>query len=215
MVHASVVTHDPSRRLPSVYPRCISGMKVETLPSESELESLLPSDAETIQEVLKGDSRAFEHIVRVYQARVFGFLRQMTKHRQDAEDLTQQTFLKAYQNLSRFDLSRPMVNWLLTIARNSAINHLRTLRPSEAVPDHLPSAEASPAQMTEERDRQKNLWDRVRAILPARQFEILWLRYGEDLSVRETAEVSGLTQTHVKILVFRARHTLLKQNLHL
>lgn len=51
------------------------------------------SDADTVREVLCGDPGAFTRIVGVYHSRVFGFLKQMTRHRQDAEDLTQQTFL--------------------------------------------------------------------------------------------------------------------------
>ena len=168
------------------------------------------SDADTVREVLGGDPEAFTRIVGVYHSRVFGFLKQMTRHRQDAEDLTQQTFLKAFENLSRLDVSRPLIHWLLAIARNNALNHFRAAKPHEPVSDHLPASELSPAQSAEARDAQADLWEKARALLPARQFEILWLRYGEDLSVKETAQVVGLTQTHVKILVFRARHTLLK-----
>jgi RNA polymerase sigma-70 factor, ECF subfamily len=174
------------------------------------IDGVTSNDADTVREVLGGDPDAFSRIVGVYHARVFGFLKQMTRHRQDAEDLTQQTFLKAFHNLARLDLSRPLIHWLLTIARNNALNHFRSAKPFEPVPEHLPAAELSPDQSAEAQDAQTDLWEKARAILPPRQFEILWLRYGEDFSVKETAQIVGLTQTHVKILVFRARHTLLK-----
>ena len=57
--------------------------------------------------------------------RVYNFLHQLTRHRHDAEDLAQQTFIKAYHHLAGFDPRRPLINWLLTIARNNAINHFR------------------------------------------------------------------------------------------
>src|SRR3954467_1428282 len=67
-----------------------------------------------------GNPPVFDDIVREHSRRVFNFLYQLTGHRQDTEDLTQQTFIKAYHNLHRFDVTRPMINWLLTIARRTA-----------------------------------------------------------------------------------------------
>jgi len=78
------------------------------------------------------------------------------------------------------------------------------------VPHGMPGTEPSPAHTAEHRDRVDNLWERARAVLPARQFEILWLRFAEDLSTEETARIVGLTQVHVKVLVHRARQILLK-----
>src|SRR5438045_3307111 len=80
-----------------------------------------PSDeAGLVRAVVDGDAGAFEPLVRAYHGRVFNFLQRMTRHRQDAEDLTQQTFVKAYRHLGQFDCRRPLINWLLTIARNTA-----------------------------------------------------------------------------------------------
>jgi RNA polymerase sigma-70 factor (ECF subfamily) len=134
----------------------------------------------------------------------------MTRQRQDAEDLTQQTFIKAFQHLAGFDGSRPLINWLLTIARNNTLNLFRAAKKWEEIPETLAGRELSPARAAEERDRSDSLWERARTTLSRREFEVLWLRFGEDLSVKETAAVVGLTQTHVKVLVFRARRALLK-----
>jgi RNA polymerase sigma-70 factor (ECF subfamily) len=164
-----------------------------------------------IQEVLRGDARAFDQIIQLHHRRVFHFLHQMTRQRQDAEDLTQQTFIKAYHHLGRFDPYRPMINWLLTIARRTALNHFRDRGKWEQLPGELVASGPSPATSAEDRDRWDNVWDRMRAVLSQRQFEILWLRFGEGLSTAETARVVGLTQTHVKILIFRARKILGKR----
>ena len=167
-------------------------------------------EAELIRTTLQGDSRGFAEIVRTHHARVYGFLYQMMRHRHDAEDMTQQTFIKAYHNLARFDPRRPLINWLLTIARHGAINHFRDTKRWSEIPADVIGGEPSPAVAAERRERAENLWDRARAILSPREFEVLWLRFGEELSTEETANVVGLTQTHVKVLVFRARQALLK-----
>ena len=163
--------------------------------------------------VAVGDVVAFEQVVRLYSSRVFNFVYQMTRQRQDAEDLVQQTFVKAYHNLHRFDGSRPIINWLLTIARRSALNHFRSAKRWEEVPETAASSDPTPAVNAEDREEKEGLWTSARRLLPQREFEILWLRFGEDLSVEETARVAGLTQTHIKVIVYRARKRLMKAQL--
>lgn len=163
-----------------------------------------------IRDCQSGSMRAFEELVRIHTPRVFNFLVHMTRHRQDAEDLAQQTFLKAYHNLHRFDTSRPLINWLLTIARRTALNHFRSAKKWESLPETLSCDTTSPAQSTESSDETDSLWSRARRLLSQREFEVMWLRFGEDMSTEETARVAGITQTHVKILVYRARQHLMK-----
>lgn len=163
-----------------------------------------------VRDTLAGKVQAFDQIVRTHHRRVFNFIYQMTRQRQDAEDLTQQTFIKAFDHLAQFDPRRPLINWMLTIARNNALNHFRAAKKWEPVPEQTASSGPSPAHAAEERDRTESLWARARAVLSRREFEIMWLRFAEDMSVEETARVVGLTQTHVKVLVFRARRALMK-----
>jgi RNA polymerase sigma-70 factor, ECF subfamily len=168
------------------------------------------AETELIRDTLAGQPRAFETLVRTHQGRVFNYLYQMTRRHHDAQDLTQQTFIKAYQSLARFDCSRPLINWLLTIARNSALNQFRDQRPWDEIPHDAAAADPSPVRSAEMREATTGLWDRARTVLTPREYEILWLRFAEELSTAETARVVGLTETHVKVLVHRARQTLLK-----
>lgn len=167
------------------------------------------ADADLVRATL-AHPQAFAPIVQRYSRRVFNFIYQLTRHRQDAEDLTQQTFIKAYRNLHRFDCARPLINWLLTIARRTALNHFRDAKKWEIVPDDLASADPSPARNVEHAERRDNLWARARRTLAQREFEVMWLRFGEELSVDETARITGLTPAHVKVIVHRARQHLLK-----
>ena len=167
-------------------------------------------DAETIRAAQAGDSRAFERIVQGNHTRVFSFLLQMTRHRADAEDLTQQTFVKAYHHLDRVDAERPIIPWLLTIARNNALNHFRSKKKWEHMPVELEAHEPTPARQAELQESADNIWSRARRVLSPREFEVLWLRFAEELSTSEAARVMGLTQIHLKVLVHRARQKLLK-----
>ena len=167
-------------------------------------------EAELIARVVAGDNAAFDELIGLHSPRVFRFLHQFVRQRQDAEDLTQQTILKAFQHLSRFDGRRPLINWLLTIGRRSALNHFRSARRWEPISDQDADLTPGPAAAAEQTEQTKNLWDRARAELSPREFEVLWLRFGEDLSTQETARICGLTQTHVKILVYRAKRALAK-----
>ena len=168
-------------------------------------------EAGLVRDTLGGDARAFDEIVHAHHRRVFQFLHRMTRQWQDAEDLAQQTFIKAFENLGRFDTTRPLINWLLTIARHNALNHFRAAKKWDELPHDAATNEPSPAHAAEGRDQTDDLWERARALLSRREFEVLWLRFGEDLSVKETAGVIGLTETHVTVLVFRARQVLLKE----
>lgn len=167
-------------------------------------------EAELVHAAVAGEGMAFDALVQLHGSRVFHYIHQMTRQAQDAEDLTQQTFIKAFAHLHRVDTTRPLIGWLLTIARRTALNHFRSARQWEPVAEELPASGPSPAQQAEDHDRVADLWTHARRALSPREYEVLWLRFAENLSVAETARVVGLTQTHVKILVFRSRRTLMK-----
>ena len=169
-----------------------------------------PDESVIVQAASRGSRPAFEQLVHLHHQRVLNFVYQMTRQRQDAEDLTQQTFVKAFQHIDRVDPTRPIINWLLTIARRTTLNHFRSTRKWEFVPADLACSDPSPARQLEQQERSDNLWTRARRVLSHREFEVLWLRVAEEMSVEETARVVGLTQIHVKVLVHRARQQLLK-----
>jgi RNA polymerase sigma-70 factor (ECF subfamily) len=188
----------------------LNGLTGIAVGSQSVLEATPSTEADLVARVLAGDAGAFDELVHLHGARVFRFLHQFVRQRQDAEDLTQQTFVKAYRHLASFDLARPLIGWLLTIARRSALNHFRSARRWEPITEANADRGPDPAQSAELTEQSRNLWDQARAQLSPREFEVLWLRFGEDFSTAETARVCGLTQPHIKILVYRAKRTLAK-----
>lgn len=171
-------------------------------------------DAELIRESVSGNSRAFDQLIRNHAQHIFNYVFQMTRQSQDAEDICQQTFIKAHQHLHRADPDRPVIAWLLTIARRTALNHFRGAKHWTELSPETPSSDATPARQVEQAERTETLWDKARRLLPARDFEVLWLRIAEERSVEETAQATGLTQSNVKIIVFRARQQLMKGATH-
>jgi len=189
---------------------------IMTLPPQAAVgETLAPpdttsADAPLIAECLQGNMRAFDEIVRTHTPRVFSYVLHMTRHRQDAEDIAQQTFIKAYTHLSSFDPTRSFIAWLLTIARRTALNHFRSAKHFEAVDDNTAATDTTPDRHLEKRDQLDTLWAQAKRSLSEREYEVLWLRYAEDMSLEETARIVGLNQTHTKIIAFRARQRLIK-----
>lgn len=172
-------------------------------------------EAELVRECLSGSARACREFVGLHSKRIYNFVYQMTRQQQDAEDITQQTFIKAFKSLHRFDPQRPIANWLYTIARRTALNHFRASKQWVEMPKEVASDGPSPAGEVEEKDEIKNLWEHARQRLSRREFEVLWLRFAENLSTAETSKITGLTQTYVKVLTHRARNHLMESHIPL
>lgn len=91
-----------------------------------------------LQQCRKGDHRAFEQIVRHYEHRVFGLLYALTGSVEDARDLTQDTFIRAWRRLDQYDPERAFAPWVLTIARNLYRDHMRRAGKFSAVERTFP-----------------------------------------------------------------------------
>jgi len=169
-----------------------------------------PSAEQLATRCQDGCPDSFEQLVLRYEAQVFNFLHQFARNRHDAEDLTQVTFLKAYQSISRYKSPLAFAPWLFSIARRTAASHFRSREHFEELPVDGEIVEADPASLLASKDDQDTIWRLARTLKP-KQWEVLWLRYGEGFSVAETARVMGTNQIHVKVLLHRARGNLSKR----
>src|SRR5262249_44943760 len=121
--------------------------------------------AEALAERAQGGCReSFEELVLRHEDRIFNFLHQFTRNRHDAEDLTQETFLKVYQNLHRYKPALAFAPWLFTIARRTAASHFRSAKPFEELSTEGESALESPAESLERKDEQTSIWDLARTL---------------------------------------------------
>jgi RNA polymerase sigma-70 factor (ECF subfamily) len=173
------------------------------------LETTRSAEAELVRAAVAGDAPAARELVRLFHRPIFRFVNRMTGQVQDAEDITQETFVKAFRSLDRVDTSRPLINWLFTIARRTALNHFRAKKQWVELPPESPCQSASPRQEVEAREQVEGLWSKARRVLSAPEFEVLWLRFGENLSTEEAAQAVGRTTTSIKTLIYRARQRLL------
>lgn len=163
------------------------------------------SDQELARAARGGSREAFAQLVRGHYEAVYAFLFSMVRHRADAEDLTQECFLRAQRKLHLYNPERPFRPWVFAIARRLAIAHWRRQRPEDS-PEAGPEQSVSPAVSA--RLDAVALWSLARRHLKPDEFTALWLHYREDLPVAEMARALGKTRTHAKVILHRARRKL-------
>ncbi|MEI6392401.1 MAG: sigma-70 family RNA polymerase sigma factor [Verrucomicrobiota bacterium] len=166
------------------------------------------SDEELARRSQAGSLVAFEELVFRYESRIYRFVANSCGNETDVREVTQDTFVRAFQAIAQFDSQRGFAPWLFTIARRKCIDRHRAARPAadELLPD-LPDHD-DPAELMARQEERQNLWQLAGRLLPEAQFQAIWLRYAEDMNMAEIAQVLRKTQTHVKVLLFRARQTL-------
>jgi RNA polymerase sigma-70 factor (ECF subfamily) len=167
------------------------------------------SDEELASMVVVGSRSYFEELISRYSSRLFYFLRYKCKSDQDIEDLIQETFLKAYRSIDRFNPEHKFSTWLYTIALRLAISRFRaekkkssSLEPSPSPPD--------PQDIVIQKQESQNIWH-LASKLGEAQYEALWLHYGEDIPIKEMAKILNKKPITVRVLLHRARQNLGKR----
>jgi len=164
-----------------------------------------------------GDMGAFEELVKRYDRNVFRIAQHITQNREDAEDVVQDAFLKAFSNLEQFQEQSKFYTWLVRIAVNEALMKLRRRRPERTVSldqevqteeDSMPREVADWSPNPEQQYSQAELKDILGKTiqgLPSGFRTVFVLRDVEGLSTEETAEALGLSIPAVKSRLLRAR----------
>lgn len=176
----------------------------------SDSDSDLRSDEELAREARAGSLPAFELLVRRYQRPLLHFLQK--RHTRDAEDVFQETMLKVYRSMDRYDDRRPFKTWVFTLAYRQAISSARKLRLANGGDAGLQAVtddQAGPAALAERNELHGKLWDLARRILSDEQFSALWLVYAESLPPRQAAVVLGRSWLWVRTNLHRSRKLLL------
>lgn len=132
---------------------------------------------------------AFEELLVRYETRIFQYILSRARNHADAEDLTQKTFLAAWNNRQKYKSRYPYGAWVFTIARNQTISHFRRKRPMPGATDFSLdfSDERCPAFQLDDQESRENLWVWIQEELGETQHSALWLTYKEDYSVKEAA----------------------------
>jgi len=166
------------------------------------------SDQELVRLALEGSSRALEELWRRYRQRLFFFIRRRVGVEQDAEDLLQESFIKARRYLNRYDHKYRFSTWLYTLSNQLILSHFRR-RKMESMPVDLPFSGPGPAELAEADSLSETVWTAA-ARLPEKQFSVIWLRYVEDMSLREAARVMKVSEINARVLLCRARLALVR-----
>ena len=168
-----------------------------------------PDDAELVERVLAGNAGAFDELVRRYLRRAFAVSIRILGNREDAEDMTQESFLAALEKLHTFDTSRPFGPWLFRIVANRSLNarKARAVRRAEPIPDDLAAGGASPLAEVERRERGESLRAALES-LPERQRQIVRLFELEGFSSIEIGDMLGMPDGTVRWHLHQARAAL-------
>jgi RNA polymerase sigma-70 factor (ECF subfamily) len=165
-----------------------------------------------IKKVRNGDLEAYGEIVREYQNSVFNVCLRILGNVQEAEDLAQEAFLRAYRNIAQFDPNRPFGPWMRVLAANLCYNHINKARleqaPLEDERDHIPAdPHESPEALLELNQENQDLYQKIWK-LPENQRIALELRHFQGLSYQEMADALDLPLNTVRSHLYRARRTL-------
>jgi RNA polymerase sigma-70 factor (ECF subfamily) len=170
-----------------------------------------------VESAKAGDVAAFEELIRRYDRNVFRIAQHITQNREDAEDVVQDAFIKAYSNLKQFQGQSKFYTWLVRIAVNEALMKLRRRRPErtvsldeevktedDSVPREVADWSPNPEQQYSQAELREIL-DRTIHGLPPSFRTVFVLRDVEGLSTEETAEALDLSVPAVKSRLLRAR----------
>ena len=169
-------------------------------------------DRHIIKEVLNGKSREFEHILNKYGQQVFNLVVNIVSRKEDAEELTQDVFLKAFQSLSSFKEESSFPTWLYRIATNTAISAVRKNRHDTIHLDETAYPDISDELLDEtlSDDSEQQLQQLSNAIeqLTTDERAIITLYYINEVPIAEIASIMKLTASNVKTRLHRTRKKL-------
>ena len=164
-------------------------------------------EAEIVAKVLKGDRRAYALLVEEYKSPIYNLAYRMTGNSEDADDLTQETFIRAYINLWRFDPKRKFFTWLYTISINLIRNHLKKVKNDDLLnrTKNIQYNE-NENQSPEARIIATQESNKINLALLTLKYELrvmLIMKYQQELSFEEIAEITGKSVSAVKMRVYR------------
>jgi RNA polymerase sigma-70 factor (ECF subfamily) len=170
------------------------------------------AESELVLRAREGDRDAFAAIVRSHQRRVYAVAMRMTRRHEVADDITQDTFVRAYRSLGKFELGRPLRPWLTRIAVNLSINYLNGVaRKEEPLNEDRPetaesrdSLDANPERALQSQELALDL-ERAVARLPQEQRTVFLLKVVEEMRYEEIAKLLGISEGTVMSRLSRAR----------
>ena len=179
------------------------------------------NDQHLINQIIGGDTNAFSVLVNRYKDLVFTLSLRVLKNREEAEEVAQDTFIKAYKSLSKFKGDSKFSTWIYKIAYNTSLDrikknkkHINDVAINEFTEHQVKTIDNALSKL-EQTEQEQAIQDCI-ALLPGEDSFLLTLYYFEELSLDEISETVGLKPNNVKVKLFRSRKklaTILKQRL--
>ncbi|HUC43815.1 MAG TPA: sigma-70 family RNA polymerase sigma factor [Candidatus Sulfotelmatobacter sp.] len=166
-----------------------------------------PGDERLVAAARGGDEPAFGELVRRYQGPIYNAVLRMVRDAEDARDLSQTVFLKAFRELGSFNPRYKFYSWIYRIAINESLNHLKRSGRQEPLTGDLRSGAEGAIEALVERERDRQVQDEIMRLRPDHR-AVLVLRHFLDLSYEDIAEVIGVPEKTVKSRLFSARQEL-------
>ncbi|WP_047155266.1 RNA polymerase sigma factor [Aneurinibacillus tyrosinisolvens] len=168
-------------------------------------------DREWVEQVLAGDKQAYAHLVNKYKNKVYALLIGMGLQPQDAQDMAQESFIKAYKRLGSFDKSRSFSSWLYKIAVNCCLDEWKRKKKDIFEGADVPQIDlVSPEAMYLRKEEAEELLNHI-GHLPEKYRLVLMLRYTDHLSYSEIADVLDIPLGTVQNHLHRAKKKLKEQ----
>ncbi len=165
------------------------------------------TDEELAKLSQENDRESFAELVKRYLKPVYNFIRRYIGNREDAEDITQEAFLKAFKNIKKFNPDKNFKVWLFVIAKNTAFDRLKKKKPlvfsqlqnedGESIIEEIADAAPLPDEIFARKELTKEL-ESILDILPPSDRAILTLHYSDGLTFEEIAEILGKPMNTVK-----------------
>lgn len=171
------------------------------------------NDQHYIDKIIGGDTNAFAVLVNRYKDFVFTLALRMVKNREEAEEVSQDTFIKTFNSLHKFNGDSKFSTWLYKIAYNTCLDRLKKQKRAQNIvsideyTEHQVKAIENVLDQIEEQERKQTIQDCIN-LLPSDDAFLLSLFYFEELSLEEISKVIGIKVNHVKIKLFRSRKKL-------
>lgn len=166
------------------------------------------TDRDLVEASLNGSKQDFETLIKRYSKKLYLFIFNRTGNREDTEDIVQDTFLKAYKNLSAYDPKWNFSTWIYTIAVRISINHFRYTNVRDKSTMFPLSATESPEEKMIKYDAD-NIWKEA-GKLGTFKYEVIRLRYSDGMTIKEIGKITGKTAVNIRVILFRAKNELIR-----
>ncbi len=178
------------------------------------------SDNELVDLVRREDSEQYSEIIARYQGKLFAYLYRLVGDREEASDLLQDVFIKAFRNLHSYDIQRKFSSWIYRIAHNEAVNHIKRKYLKRFVPFDDLSSTRDKLDSSSTEDGADDIWERKESImevndaiscLPVKYRQVLLLRYFSSKTYEEIGEILEKPVNTVGTLISRAKKKLAEE----